>query len=48
LEHLNVLLRIFFGSGVFQNFYVDFWPFKGEKMLAPKQFSSKISFLSSI
>jgi hypothetical protein len=26
LEHLNVILRIFFGSGVFQNFDVDFWP----------------------
>ena len=37
LEHLNVLLRIFFVSGVFQNFDVDFWPLlKAEKVLAPK------------
>ena len=55
LEHLNVLLRIFFVSGVFQNFDVDFWPLlKEEKVLAPKQFcrkknfSSKFYFLSSI
>ena len=26
LEQLNVLLRIFFVSGVFQNVEVDFWP----------------------
>ena len=39
MEHLNVLLRIFFVSGVFQNFDVDFWPLlKAEKVLAPKQF----------
>ena len=31
LEHLNVLLRIFFVSG--QNFEVDFWPLlKAEKV----------------
>ena len=55
LEHLNVLLCIFFVSGVFQNFNVDFWPLlKVEKVLAPKQFwrkknfSSKFYFLSSI
>ena len=55
LEHLNVLLRIFFASGVFQNFDVHFWPLlKAEKVLAPKQFwrenffSSKFYFLSSI
>ena len=55
LEHLNVLLRIFFVSGVFQNFDVDFWPLlKAEKVLAPKQFwrgkksYSKFYFLSSI
>ena len=55
LEHLNVLLRIFFVSGVFQNYEVDFWPLlKVEKVLAPKQFwrenffSSKFYFLSSI
>ena len=39
LEHLNVLLRIFFVSNVFQNFNVDFWPLlKTEKVLPPKQF----------
>ena len=33
LEHLNVLLRIFFFSGVFQNFDVDFRPIlKAEKI----------------
>ena len=55
LEHLNVLLRIFFDLGVFQNFNVDFWPLlKAEKVLALKQFwrkkffSSKFYFLSSI
>jgi hypothetical protein len=55
LKHLNVLLRIFFVSGVFQNFDVDFWPLlKAEKVLAPKQFwreiffSSKFYFISSI
>jgi hypothetical protein len=55
LEQLNVLLRNFFDSGVFQNFDVDFWPLlKAEKVLAPKQFwwkkifSSKFYFLSSI
>ena len=55
LEHLNVLLRIFFVSGVFQNFDVDFWPLlKAEKVLAPRQiwrkkiFFSKFYFLSSI
>jgi hypothetical protein len=55
MEHLNVLLRIFFVSGVFQNFDVDFWPLlKAEKVLARKQFwrkkiiSSKFYFLSSI
>ena len=55
LEHLNILLRIFFVTGVFQNFDVDFWPLlKAEKVLAPKQFwrdkkfSSKFYFLSSI
>ena len=26
LEHLNVLLRFFFVSDVFQNFGIDFWP----------------------
>ena len=55
LEHLNVLLRIFFVSGVFQNFHVDFWPLlKAEKVVPPKQFwwkkffSLKFYFLSSI
>ena len=55
LEHFNVLLRIFFVSGVFQHFDVDFWPLlKAEKVLAPKQFwrkiffSLKFYFLSSI
>jgi hypothetical protein len=54
LEHLNVLLRIFFVLGVFQNFDVDFWPLlKAEKVLPPtftgkKKFSSKFYFLSSI
>ena len=46
LEHLNVLLRIFFASGVFQNFDVDFWPLlKAEKVLAPKQFWRENFFL---
>ena len=45
LEHLNVLLCIFFVSGVFQNFAVDFWSLlKAEKVLAPKQFWRKIFF----
>ena len=26
LKHVNVLLRIFFVSGVFQNLDIDFWP----------------------
>ena len=48
LEHLNVLLRIFFVSGVFQNFDVDFWPLlKAEKVLAPKQFWRKNFFLQN-
>ena len=39
LEHLNVLLRIFFVSGVFQNFDVDFWPLlKAEKVLFLQNF----------
>ena len=47
LEHLNVLLRIFFVSGVFQNFDVDYWPLlKAEKVLARKQFWRKFFFLS--
>ena len=42
MEHLNVLLRFFFVSGVFLNFDVDFWPLlKAEKVLAPKQFWPK-------
>ena len=45
LEHLNFLLHIFFVSGVFQNFDVDFWPLlKAEKVLAPKQFWQKKIF----
>jgi len=40
LEHLNVLLRIFFVLGVFQNCDVDFW-LKAEKVLAPKQYWRK-------
>jgi hypothetical protein len=48
LEHLNVLLRIFFVPGVFQNFDVDFWPLlKAEKVLAPKQFWREIFFLQN-
>jgi hypothetical protein len=48
LEHLNVSLRIFFVSGVFQNFYVDFWPLlKAEKVLAPKQFWREKNFLQN-
>ena len=48
LEHLNVLLRIFFVSGVFQNLDVDFWPLlKAEKVLAPKQFWQKKKFLQN-
>ena len=46
LENLYVLLRIFFVSGVFQNFNVDFWPLlKAEKVLPPKQLWRKIFFL---
>ena len=46
LEHLNVLLRIFFVSGVFQNFDVDFWPLlKAEKVFARSNFSGKFFFL---
>ena len=48
LEHLKVLLRIFFYSGVFQNFDVEFWPLlKAEKVLAPKQFWRKKKFLQN-
>ena len=37
MEQLNVLLRIFFVSGVFKKF--DFWPLlKAETVLPPKQF----------
>ena len=43
LEHLNVLLRIFFVSGVFQNFEVDFWPL----LNAPKQFWREKIFLQN-
>ena len=48
LEHLNVLLRIFFVSGVFLNWDVDFWPLlKAKKVLAPKQFWKKKNFLQN-
>ena len=48
LEHLNVLWRIFFVSGVFQNFDLNFWPLlKAEKVLAPKQFWRKKNFLQN-
>ena len=30
-EHLSILLRIFFVSGDFQNFDVDFWPVQFSK-----------------
>jgi hypothetical protein len=40
MEHLTVLLRIFFVSGIFQNFDFDFWPLqKAEKVLAQNQFN---------
>ena len=54
LEHLNVLLRIFFVSGVFQNLMSIFGLYKRLKsacpkaILAEKNFSSKFYFLSSI
>ena len=39
LEYLNVLLRVFFGSGVFQTFEVDFWLLlKAQKVLPPKRY----------
>ena len=42
----NVLLRIFFVSGVFQNFDVDFWPLlKAEKVLPRSNFGGKKKFL---
>ena len=54
-EHLNLLWRIFFTSGVFQNFEVDFWPLlKAEKVRSRSRFwrenffSLKFYFLSSI
>jgi hypothetical protein len=48
LEQLNILLRIFFVSGVFQNFDVDFWPLlKTEEVLAPKQFWREKKFLQN-
>jgi hypothetical protein len=48
LEHLNVLLRIFFVSGFIQNFDVDFWPLlKAEKVHPPKQFWRKKNFLQN-
>ena len=38
-KHLNLLRRIFFTSGGFQNFEVDFWPLlKTEKVLPPSRF----------
>jgi len=49
LEHLNVLLRIFFVTGVFQNVDVAFWPLlKAEKVLAPKQFWRRKIFLQNL
>ena len=48
LEHLNVLLRIFFVLGVFKNFDVDFWPvLKAEKVLARRNFVGKFFFLQN-
>ena len=45
MEHLNVLLRIFF---VFQNFDVDFWPLiKAEKCLPRSNFGGKKNFLEN-
>ena len=45
MEQLNVLLRIFFVSGVFQKIYVDFWHLlKAEKVHAPKQFWQEKKF----
>ena len=41
-------MRIFFVSGVFQKFYVDFWPLlKAEKVLPPKQFWQKKKYFLS-
>jgi hypothetical protein len=41
-------MRIFFVSGVFQNFDVDFWPLiKAEKVLHPKQFWQKKNFFKN-
>ena len=48
LDYLNVLLCIFFVSGVFFNFDVDFWPLlKTEKVLPPKQFWRGKKFLQN-
>ena len=48
MEHLNVLVRIFFVSGIFFNFDVNFWPLiKAEKVIAPKQFWREKNFLKN-
>ena len=47
-QHLNDLLRIFFVSGVFQNFDVDFWPLlNAEKVIIPSRFWREIFFLEN-
>ena len=49
LEHLNLLLRIFFVSGVFQNFDVYFWPLlKAEKLLPRSNFTGFLFFSFNI
>ena len=49
LEHLNVLLRIFFVSGIFQSLEVDFWPLlKEEKSASPKPILAVTFFLFKI
>ena len=46
MEQLNILLRIFFISEVFQNFDFDVWPLlKAEKVLPLKQFCRENFFL---
>ena len=45
MEHLNVLLRIFFVSGVFKNFEVDFWPLLMAEKVPRSNFGGKKIFL---
>ena len=48
LEHLNVLLLIFFVSGVFQNFEVDFWLLLKGKSASPEAILAGIFFFFKI